>query len=164
MFNATPALFFDFESPAMDPSELEKKLIDAIEEMDVMGLSANQLGYDFRCMAIKSADEGIVVMFNPELTGVSKETIVMREGDTLLPEIFVSLKRPRVINLEYQDVVGDTKELTLDGLAARCVLHELDNLNGILFLQRASRLKLKRALKSRDKRYTKKLQKYVRSE
>lgn len=152
MFNATPALFFDFENPQMDPDVLEKEITETIEKLNVIGLSANQIGHDVRCMALNSQDRGVVVMFNPQLKAVSKETVVMREGDAMVPDFYVNLKRPKHIVLEYQDSVGDTHELDLSDVAARCVLHELDNLNGVLFFARASRLKLQRAIKSKLKR------------
>lgn len=152
MFNATPALFFDFENPQIDPSVLEKELTETIEKINVIGLSANQIGHDIRCLALNSQDRGVVVMFNPQLKAASKEMVVMREGDAMVPDFFVSLKRPKHIVVEYQDTQGDTHELDLTDVAARCVLHEMDNLNGVLFFARASKLKLQRAVKSKLKK------------
>ena len=62
------------------------------------------------------------------------------------------IKRSKTIELEYQDEQGESHTLVLEGMAARCVQHECDHLNGILFIQRASRLKLERDLKARPKR------------
>ena len=68
------------------------------------------------------------------------------------------IKRSKVVEMKYQDADGKEHTTTLDGIGARCVQHEIDHLNGILFLQRASRLKLERALKARPKEAQKRLQ------
>ena len=68
------------------------------------------------------------------------------------------IKRAKMIELKYQTALGEEKVISLDGLASRCVQHEVDHLNGIIFLQRASRLKLDRALKSRPKEKAKRIE------
>ena len=72
--------------------------------------------------------------------------------------MYLMIKRSKMIELEYQDSDGEKHTLVLEGMAARCVQHECDHLNGILFLQRASRLKLERALKARPKERKKRLE------
>ena len=67
------------------------------------------------------------------------------------------IKRAKLIELKYQNAQGEDKVVSLEGLASRCVQHEVDHLNGIIFLQRASRLKLDRALKSRPKERAKRI-------
>ena len=61
------------------------------------------------------------------------------------------IKRSKVVEMKYFDSNGEEHSITLDGIGARCVQHEIDHLNGIVFLQRASKMKLDRALKSRPK-------------
>ena len=68
------------------------------------------------------------------------------------------IKRPKAIELEYTDAEGKKQRLQLEGLGARCVQHELDHLNGIIFLQRASKLKLERAIKARPKERKKRIE------
>ena len=68
------------------------------------------------------------------------------------------IKRAKLIELKYQNAQGEDKVVSLEGLASRCVQHEVDHLNGIIFLQRASRLKLDRALKSRPKERAKRIE------
>ena len=82
----------------------------------------------------------------------------MKEGCLSFPDIYLMIKRSKTIELEYQDSDGEKHTLVLDGMAARCVQHECDHLNGIIFLQRASRLKLERALKARPKEQKKRLE------
>ena len=68
------------------------------------------------------------------------------------------IKRSKVVEMKYFDADGKEHITTLEGLGARCVQHEIDHLNGIVFLQRASKLKLERALKSRPKERRKRLE------
>ena len=68
------------------------------------------------------------------------------------------IKRSKTIEFKYQDVEGKEHTVMLEGIGARCVQHEIDHLNVIIFLQRASRLKLERAMKSRVKERKKRLE------
>jgi guanylate kinase len=68
------------------------------------------------------------------------------------------IKRSKTIEFSYQDENGEEHTVMLEGIGARCVQHEIDHLNGILFIQRASRLKLERALKARTKEKKKRIE------
>ena len=153
----TPPLVFDFENRT-DAEEIEKSLTEAMERFGGIGLSANQVGLDARVFVMKSQDQGIVAFFNPEITKVSQETDLMKEGCLSFPDIYLMIKRSKVIEMKYNDSEGKEHIITLDGLGARCAQHEIDHLNGIVFLQRASRLKLDRALKSRPKERAKRIE------
>jgi|TARA_B110000263_G_scaffold171096_1_gene149113 peptide deformylase len=146
----TPPQKFDFETRT-DAEEIEKALSDAMANFGGIGLSANQVGLDARVFVMKSQDQGVVAFFNPEITKLSQETDLMKEGCLSFPDMYLMIKRAKMIELKYQNALGEDKVVTLEGLASRCVQHEVDHLNGIIFLQRASRLKLDRALKSRPK-------------
>ena len=147
----TPPLEFDFKNPSEDPKEVESKLADAMDRMGGLGLSANQVGLDVRCFVMKTADMGTMAFFNPELTRISQETDLLKEGCLSFPDIYLMIKRSKVVEMKYFDSNGEEHSITLDGIGARCVQHEIDHLNGIVFLQRASKMKLDRALKSRPK-------------
>ena len=82
----------------------------------------------------------------------------MKEGCLSFPDIYLMIKRSKTIEFKYQDVEGKEHTVMLEGLGARCVQHEIDHLNGILFLQRASKLKLERAMKARPKERRKRLE------
>ena len=82
---------------------------------------------------------------------------MMKEGCLSFPDIYLMIKRPKAIEFEYTDSEGERHTLQLEGLGSRCVQHELDHLNGIIFLQRASRFKIERALKARPKERKKRL-------
>jgi peptide deformylase len=121
-----------------------------------IGLSANQVGLDARVFMMRTQD-GNQAFFNPELIKMSQETDLMKEGCLSFPDIYLMIKRSKVIELKYQDAEGNTNTTMLDGLGSRGAQHEVDHLNGIIFLQRASQLKIERALKSRPKERKKRL-------
>ena len=152
-----PTSEFDFENPPECPKEVEKNVSEAMERFGGIGLSANQLGLDYRVFVMRTADSGIKAFFNPEVTKLSKETEMMKEGCLSFPDIYLMIKRPKAIEFEYTDSDGERHTLQLEGLGSRCVQHELDHLNGIIFLQRASRFKIERALKARPKERKKRL-------
>ena len=152
-----PPLEFDFENPTRDPKEVEEKLAEAMERFGGIGLSANQVGLDVRMFVMRTQD-GIQAFFNPELTRISQETDLLKEGCLSFPDIYLMIKRSKVVEMKYFDANGEEHLITLEGLGARCVQHEIDHLNGIVFLQRASKLKLERALKSRPKERRKRLE------
>jgi len=154
----TPPPEFDFENPKEDPKEIEKNMAEAMDRFGGIGLSANQVGLPYKMFVMKTADKGTVGFFNPKITRVSQDTDLLKEGCLSFPDMYLMIKRSKVIELEYQDSDGEKHSLVLEGMAARCVQHECDHLNGILFLQRASRLKLERALKARPKERKKRLE------
>jgi len=145
----TPPAPFDFESRE-DAKEIEKTLSESMDKFGGIGLSANQVGLDARVFVMRTQD-GNKAFFNPEITKISQETDLLKEGCLSFPDIYLMIKRPRVCEMKYQDADGNEHTTMLDGVGARCAQHEIDHLNGIVFLQRASKLKLERALKSRPK-------------
>lgn len=153
-----PTEKFDFDNPQTDPKELQAGLVETMEKYGGLGLSANQVGVDLSVFVMRTQDEGIVAFFNPEITQISKETEMMKEGCLSFPDIYIMLKRPKVVVMDYQTVEGEQRSIKLEGLGARCVQHEIDHLNGVIFLQRASQLKIERALKARPKERAKRLE------
>ena len=154
----TPPPEFDFDNPKEDPKTIVENMAEAMEKYGGLGLSANQVGLPYRMFVMKTADKGTVGFFNPKITRVSQETDNLKEGCLSFPDIYLMIKRSKTIELEYQDEQGESHTLVLEGMAARCVQHECDHLNGILFIQRASRLKLERALKARPKERKKRIE------
>ena len=136
---------------------MEQKLAEAMEKFGGIGLSANQVGLDVRMFVMRTQD-GIQAFFNPELTRISQETDLLKEGCLSFPDIYLMIKRSKVVEMKYFDADGEEHITSLEGLGARCVQHEIDHLNGIIFLQRASKMKLERALKSRPKERRKRLE------
>ena len=165
----TPPPEFDFENPPEDPKEIAKNIGIAMDKFGGLGLSANQLGLNYRVFLMRTMHEGDenpmnVAYFNPELTKVSQETELMKEGCLSFPDIFLMIKRSKTVEFKYQDIEGKEQSAVLEGVGARCVQHEIDHLNGILFLQRASQMKIERALKARPKVKRKRLENEKRHE
>ena len=90
-------------------------------------------------------------MYNPEIISVSKETTPMEEGCLTFPLLFMILTRPATVKVKYQNANKEFIEEDLSGLDARCFLHEYDHLEGKVYLEYASDMKLQRAIKKRDK-------------
>ncbi len=152
-----PTDLFDFENPPEDPKEIEKNLAEAMSRFGGIGLSANQLGLNYRCFVMRTADVGTKAFFNPEITKLSQETELLKEGCLSFPDIYLMIKRAKVIEFDFTDSSGEHHTLQLDGIGSRCVQHEIDHLNGIIFLQRASQFKIERALKARPKERKKRI-------
>lgn len=147
---------FDFDAPVIDPYSLEEAMIGIMVNENGIGLAANQINVDARVFVIKTQNLAGVVLpfaaFNPEVLEVSKEMSLDYEGCLSFPNLFFKVNRPKTILAKFLD--RDKKEciIELDGIDARCYLHELDHLNGICFTDRISKLKLDIALKQQRKR------------
>lgn len=124
-------------------------LFETMEANKGVGLAANQVGVARR-VAVVDADEHRIVMINPVITsaeGSARE----EEGCLSIPEIFGEVTRPERIVLEALDRSGTPYRLEAGGLLARAIQHEIDHLDGILFLDHLSPLK-RQVLVSRYKR------------
>jgi len=147
--------FFDFDNPPTDPIKLKEEMIDRMFEEGGVGLSANQIGYEYRVFVMKGANKEQSMFFaNPEIVELSEDTELMEEGCLTggCEGIFASIKRPSWVRARWQDENGDVKEMEFSGMTGRCFQHELDHLNGILFIDHMSRLKYERAVKKKQKR------------
>jgi peptide deformylase len=91
------------------------------------------------------------VFVNPEILDPSAELNTYQEGCLSVPDIYADVDRPRTCRLRWQDLDGNVHEEALDGLLATCIQHEMDHLNGILFIDHLSRLKRNMALKKLKK-------------
>lgn len=91
------------------------------------------------------------IFINPEILDPSEDHTVYQEGCLSVPEIFADVERPSRIRARWQDLDGTVHEEAMDGLMATCLQHEMDHLEGILFIDHLSRLKRQMALKKLDK-------------
>ena len=139
-----------------DAELLEKEMIDFMVANYGIGLAANQIGLAKRVFVIGSNNiEGFpkpFAVFNPKILEVSEETLIDKEGCLSYPGLWLSVKRPAVIKVEFQDSKGNTHEAALSGLIARCFQHELEHLDGICFVDKVSALKLQLAMKKLRKK------------
>lgn len=97
------------------------------------------------------------VFINPEILDLSDECSVYNEGCLSVPEQFAEVERPAVIRARWLDEHGKAHDEILDGLTATCLQHEMDHLNGILFIDHLSRLKRSMLLKKLEKARREKL-------
>jgi peptide deformylase len=91
------------------------------------------------------------VFVNPVILDPAEDLATYQEGCLSVPEIYADVDRPATCRVRYQDVEGETHEEDLDGLMATCIQHEMDHLEGILFIDHLSRLKKQMALKKLKK-------------
>ncbi len=141
---------WDFENDG-DAIQLEADMIDFMERNHGIGLAANQIGLSKRVFVIGSKKiDGFpepFAVFNPVIKDVSKEESLDNEGCLSYPGLWLQVKRPDVIQVEYQDSKGNIHEVGMSGLIARCFQHEYDHLNGVCFVDKVSSLKLQLAMK-----------------
>ena len=136
---------FDFSNPPTNPVILYEELAENMLEYKGIGLSANQIGLPYRAFVLRA--EEIIGVFNPKVVDFSKETIIIEEGCISNPGLFVKIKRPQKIKARYTLPNGDTVTRQFDGMTARCFLHEMDHLNGLLYTRRANKFHLDKAIK-----------------
>ncbi len=105
-----------------------------------IGLAAQQVGLTDSILVvdIHEPEWERVAMINPKITGTGTEEMCMEEGCLSFPDIRADIVRPEKIEVRYYDLNGDCHEKKLDGLIARVLLHEIDHLNGVLFIDRMS--------------------------
>ena len=140
-------------SEDLDRQKIVEDLTTAMEKNQGIGLSANQIGILERVFIMYSDVKSREVMacFNPKIITESEETVVMGEGCLTYPGLWLDIARPEGIEVEFEDVNGDTQQKALFGLECRIFQHEFDHMEGTNFTKIVSRMKLDRALKRREK-------------
>jgi len=138
-----------------DRKELSKIMYDNMAKYGGLGLSANQLGLPYRMFVMgghpQIEDGKVRSVFNPMVNDVSPESINLKEGCLSFPFLFLSIKRPKWCSVRYTDENGEEVEETLHGMSARIFMHENEHMNGYVFTDLVSKLKLERAEKSKQK-------------
>ena len=123
--------------------------LETCRKLNGLGLSANQCGFPHRVFVIGSNDS-YIACFNPKIISVDGETH-MEEGCLSFPLLTLKITRPKKITVEYQDFTGQKRVATFDGLTARCFLHELDHMDGIVYTTRVKPLALQFGMKKMKK-------------
>ena len=130
-------------------------MTDSMYAADGIGLAAIQIGVARRVLVIdldqKEGNKNPVPYINPKIIWASDEMAVFEEGCLSVPEIWDDVERPARIKCEYLDRDGKKQTLEADGLLATCLQHEMDHLNGVLFIDHLSRLKKTMAIKKLTK-------------
>ncbi|AXA40981.1 peptide deformylase [Rhizobium leguminosarum] len=135
-------------------SDLQRLADDMLETMydaPGIGLAAIQIGVPRRMLVIDISREGEEkqpqVFINPEIVKSSDERSVYEEGCLSIPDYYAEVERPAVVSVKYLDLNGKEQTVEADGLLATCLQHEIDHLNGVLFIDYISRLKREMVIK-----------------
>jgi peptide deformylase len=120
-----------------------------------IGLAAIQIGTPKRVVTLdlakKEEPRNPQVFINPEVVWSSDEKATYEEGCLSIPEFYGDVERPAQVKVKYLDLEGEPRELDAGGLLATCLQHEIDHLNGILFIDHLSKLKRDRVIKKFSK-------------
>jgi peptide deformylase len=137
--------------------QLMDDMLETMYEAPGIGLAAPQVGELRRVIVLdidrEEVQTGPLFMANPEIVEASDEDAIYEEGCLSVPEHYSDVARPATVTVRYLDRDGVEKEMTCEGLLATCVQHEIDHLDGILFIDHISSLKrnmiLRKLLKAR---------------
>jgi len=139
-------------------TEIKNLMDDMLETMYAapgIGLAAVQIGVLKRIIVIdlskESEKKNPLFIVNPEITFKSNELISYEEGCLSIPNQFAEVKRPSSCKVNFLDYNGKKREISADGLLATCIQHEVDHLDGILFIDHLSKLKKDLILKKTKK-------------
>lgn len=153
-----PRLKLVSEPVATVDDEIRRILDDMLETMydaPGIGLAAIQVGIPKRIVTLDLSREGEektpMFVVNPKITWVSEELNTYQEGCLSVPEHYDDVERPARVRVEYLDRDGKACEVEADGLLATCLQHEIDHLDGVVFVDHLSRLKRERVLKKFQK-------------
>jgi peptide deformylase len=135
--------------------KLAEDMADSMYAAEGIGLAAVQIGVAKRVIVMdldqKDGKKDWRVFINPKITWASDEMATFEEGCLSVPEIWDDVERPARIKAEYLDLDGKRVEIEADGMLATCLQHEMDHLEGVLFLDHLSRLKRSMAIKKLTK-------------
>jgi peptide deformylase len=134
---------------------LAEDMLETMYDAPGIGLAAIQIGEPLRLVTMdlskKDDAKDPRVFINPEITWSSEDVNVHEEGCLSIPEYYEEVERPSKVRLKYLDLDGKLHEVEADGMFATCIQHEIDHLNGVLFIDHISKLKRDRVIK----KYTK---------
>ncbi|MEO4000634.1 peptide deformylase [Mesorhizobium sp. CAU 1732] len=135
-----------------DLRALADDLLDTMRAAPGVGITAAHIGVLKRVTVIElSREDGVRVYVNPIIENASDETARHTEGSVSMPGVTDEIERPARIRVRYQSLTGEHVTEDADGFLATCIQHEIDQLDGIFWLQRLSRLKRDRAIKRWEK-------------
>ncbi len=135
--------------------QLADDMLETMYDAPGIGLAAVQIGVMKRILVLDVSREGEdkrpMVFINPEIVWSSEETSTYEEGCLSIPEYYEEVERPARVRVRYVDRDGQAQEIEAEGLLATCLQHEIDHLDGVLFLDHLSKLKRDRVMKKFSK-------------
>jgi len=145
--------------PVLSVGNEEKKLMDDMLETmyaaNGIGLAAIQIGIPKRIIVMdisKDGNKNPMFFVNPIIQNKHKEKTIYEEGCLSVPNYFAEVGRPKYCEVEYLDYYGEKQILKANGLLATCIQHEMDHLEGILFIDYLSKLKKTMIVKKLSKK------------
>lgn len=134
-----------------DIRRLVSDMFETMYDAPGIGLAAPQVGVLKRVVTIDVSREEEpkqpLAMINPEIIASSEEMSVYSEGCLSIPDYYEEVERPAEVTVRYKTLDGEVKEEHVSGILATCVQHEIDHLNGVLFIDHLSKLKRDRVTK-----------------
>ena len=130
---------------------LAADMLETMYDAPGVGLAAIQIGVPKRVVTIDTSkdenDRQPQVFLNPEIVWASEEKRIYDEGCLSIPEFYGEVERPDRVRVRFRDLDGREQEIEADGLLATCIQHEIDHLDGVLFIDHLSKLKRDRVVK-----------------
>lgn len=131
---------------------LAADLLDTMRAAPGVGITAAHIGIPQRVTVIElSRQAGVLTYVNPQIVWSSPEIVRQTEGSVSMPGATEEVSRPQAIRFRYRDLEGSEHEEEADGFLAICIQHEIDQLDGIFWLQRLSKLKRDRLVRKWEK-------------
>lgn len=134
-----------------ETQRLADDMLETMYDAPGIGLAAVQIGVPRRMLVIDVSREGEektpLVLINPEIVASSDDRSVYEEGCLSIPDYYAEVERPARVTVKYLDRDGKEQLTEAHGLLATCVQHEIDHLNGVLFIDYISRLKREMVIK-----------------
>jgi len=122
--------------------ELARDMLRSMYAASGIGLAAPQVGVHKQLLVIDLDPENAatppMVLINPEITSFGAGIDTYEEGCLSIPGVYLDVVRPSVVEVSFRDEIGRPQKLRADSLLARCIQHELDHLNGVLFVDRVT--------------------------
>jgi peptide deformylase len=132
--------------------DLAKDLLETMHAAPGIGITAPHIGVPLRVVVLElDVNAGPRTYVNPEIEWASSETILYWEGSVSMPGVNDEVLRHARVRISYQDVDGNARSEESEGLRAVCHQHEIDQLNGLFWINRLSRLKRERLIKRFEK-------------
>jgi peptide deformylase len=126
-------------------ARLADDMLETMYDAPGIGLAAIQIGEPLRMLVVDLAKEDEApaphVFINPEILQRSDERSVYEEGCLSIPDYYAEVERPASVRVKYLDRDGNSQEIEAEGLMATCLQHEIDHLDGVLFVDHISKLK-----------------------
>ncbi|UXN05459.1 peptide deformylase [Bartonella sp. HY761] len=136
--------------------QLADDMLETMYAAPGIGLAAIQIAEPIRLLVMDVADKdqpkAPMVMFNPKVIWSSDERNTYEEGCLSIPDYYAEVERPKMVRVTYIDLDGKAQEIAADDLLATCVQHEIDHLDGKLFIDHLSRIKREMVVKKFKKR------------